>query len=258
MPGDTTGPSSAAETSAGAATAVVVGEVWTLDSVVAPNVDAAFAEAHGRLPRVTFSSDGVVTGSDGCNGFGGTYVLHGERLTVGQLASSDMACESTLTSLFDAAFDDAERTVVADGRLVAHAGPAVLTFAADGGPTGGALLDIRWVLADVELGDIETLVAETGTAPTLVVVGGDGYDEGGGERYRGRAGCIDYRWDPVEHNGNPTVGWRLTTDEDGCDDPAAQDLGTAFANVLRTPEIGVVAGVLIVEGRGGAVLSFSR
>ncbi|MFQ5942689.1 MAG: META domain-containing protein [Anaerolineales bacterium] len=40
-----------------------------------------------------FSEDGSVTGSAGCNNYGGTYAVNGEQISIGPLAVTEMFCE---------------------------------------------------------------------------------------------------------------------------------------------------------------------
>lgn len=44
-------------------------------------------------PRLDFSEDGTVTGTDGCNGISSSYTIEGSRVLVEQFASTLRACE---------------------------------------------------------------------------------------------------------------------------------------------------------------------
>ena len=56
-----------------------------------------FAGETGRTARfVQFRADGVVGGSSGCNRFTGAYTQKGDELTMGPLASTQMACPPEL------------------------------------------------------------------------------------------------------------------------------------------------------------------
>jgi heat shock protein HslJ len=46
-----------------------------------------------REPHITFNAENRVSGSDGCNGFMGSYLLEGEKLTLGEIAGTKMACQ---------------------------------------------------------------------------------------------------------------------------------------------------------------------
>ena len=45
---------------------------------------------------IAFNEDGTVTGSSGCNSFGGEYKVDGDQITFNGLASTLMACEEPL------------------------------------------------------------------------------------------------------------------------------------------------------------------
>ncbi len=45
-----------------------------------------------HAPTVSFTADGRVSGRDGCNGFGGTYRIDGDRLAAGGMSVTAMAC----------------------------------------------------------------------------------------------------------------------------------------------------------------------
>lgn len=84
------------------------------------------------VPNLTFSPDGRVSGSTGCNRFAGSYGLSGEGLRFGPLAGTRMACsvaqsatEAAMTAVLESItrFDATE-----DGQVLFYAGEtAVLT-----------------------------------------------------------------------------------------------------------------------------------
>ena len=43
--------------------------------------------------QITFGEDGTVTGSSGCNGFGGKYIVEGDQITFSEIVSTLMACD---------------------------------------------------------------------------------------------------------------------------------------------------------------------
>lgn len=55
--------------------------------------EATVGPIDGTELTATFTPDGKVSGSSGCNTFTGAYELEGDALTVGPLASTMMACE---------------------------------------------------------------------------------------------------------------------------------------------------------------------
>jgi heat shock protein HslJ len=47
---------------------------------------------HGVKQTITFTADGQVYGDSGCNRFTGKYTTDGDRISIGPLASTMMAC----------------------------------------------------------------------------------------------------------------------------------------------------------------------
>ena len=54
--------------------------------------DAPVAALPAPLVTVKFEAGGQLGGSGGCNSYGGTYQLDGQSLSVGEIASTMMAC----------------------------------------------------------------------------------------------------------------------------------------------------------------------
>jgi heat shock protein HslJ len=52
--------------------------------------------ASGSQASITFGDDGTVSGSTGCNSFGGEYKVDGGQVTFNGLASTLMACDEPL------------------------------------------------------------------------------------------------------------------------------------------------------------------
>ncbi|WP_221585936.1 META domain-containing protein [Microbacterium sp. G2-8] len=55
-------------------------------------VGATFLSSENGRPRLTFSSDGTYSGSDGCNGLQGGYTLDGDTITLAPGLSTLRAC----------------------------------------------------------------------------------------------------------------------------------------------------------------------
>jgi heat shock protein HslJ len=108
------------------ATTELPGTSWTL-------VDLDGAEPVGETtPNITFTEDGTVTGTTGCNTFNGQVTIDGSTLSFGPLATTRMACvdpaASTQEQAFLAALEDVTAYTIDDeGRLVLEGG-APLTF----------------------------------------------------------------------------------------------------------------------------------
>ncbi|MFJ7267336.1 META domain-containing protein [Streptomyces sp. NPDC099050] len=87
--------------------APLVATQWTVDSLIKGDTASSVpAGAEGRA-RFTVGADGTVSGNLGCNRFNASAAVEGNRLTVGPLTSTRMACEGgpgeverALTELF--------------------------------------------------------------------------------------------------------------------------------------------------------------
>jgi len=104
------------------------GTAWVLDS--APGIDLAA----GASPSAAFS-EGRVAGSTGCNRFTGPFALDGDRLELGAIASTRMACAPPVMALEQAYLEALDRVAhwrIEDGSLMLsdEQGKDLLRFAA--------------------------------------------------------------------------------------------------------------------------------
>jgi uncharacterized lipoprotein YbaY/heat shock protein HslJ len=67
----------------------IVDTTWRLESFGAIN---AQLPAAAKPATITFGSNGNVSGSTGCNGYGGSYTVQGDRLTFGPIVGTLIAC----------------------------------------------------------------------------------------------------------------------------------------------------------------------
>ena len=80
---------------------------------------AALNSAGAKAPTARFEA-GRVSGFAGCNQYGGTYTLSGDRLTLGPLIMTKMACAEpamTVENAFAKAFAGELGYTIVDGRL---------------------------------------------------------------------------------------------------------------------------------------------
>jgi heat shock protein HslJ len=68
----------------------LVGTAWTVDTLV--DGQTASSVPTGVRASLSFTPDGKVTGSGGCNHLGGDYSLSGDAITFGEVRSTLMAC----------------------------------------------------------------------------------------------------------------------------------------------------------------------
>lgn len=80
----------------------LAGTSWTLVSYGDPSNPTAAVS--GVDTSLVFSSDGQVSGSMGCNGFGGDYQIKNGQIVFGSIVSTEMACEEPRMSQETATF----------------------------------------------------------------------------------------------------------------------------------------------------------
>lgn len=71
------------------ATSEFLNTYWKLTALKENEITVGEKE---REPHIIFNADNRISGSDGCNSIMGNYKLEGEKLTLGQVASTMMAC----------------------------------------------------------------------------------------------------------------------------------------------------------------------
>jgi heat shock protein HslJ len=89
------------------------------------------ATAGEREVTASFSEDGRLTGSGGCNRYMGGYAVSGESLTIEPLASTRMFCEPEVSdqeARFLATLQASTSWRISDGRLRLTGGAVSLTF----------------------------------------------------------------------------------------------------------------------------------
>jgi heat shock protein HslJ len=160
----------------------VEGPTWRLTYV--RGLDANALGAAARPVTADFKA-GRVSGFSGCNRFFGPYTLDGDRVVIGPLAGSMMACEKpamAVETAVHAALAGTLRYVVADGRLTLLSGAEpVLAFQADPAPT---LESVTWKITGFNNGRQAVVSPLSGT--TLSVTFKDGIAAGS-------AGCNSFR-----------------------------------------------------------------
>ncbi|WP_062209138.1 META domain-containing protein [Demequina oxidasica] len=71
-------------------------------SSTAPDPVGTWGAADNANPQLILSSDGTVTGTDGCNTLNGNWTLEGDTVEFGPFASTRMACPDVDTWLANA------------------------------------------------------------------------------------------------------------------------------------------------------------
>jgi heat shock protein HslJ len=124
---------------------VLGGSEWHLVSM--GRVGAESSIVPGTKITLRFGNDGRVSGSGGCNNYGGSYRVEGDRITFSQLFSTRRACTNTDANRQEgsylSALEVANRFRLSERRLTIYydGGRSVLEFASDApeevGTTGG-------------------------------------------------------------------------------------------------------------------------
>ena len=175
------------------------GPAWRLTSLSGQYHDALAAISRGVTARF---GTGHVAGFSGCNQYAGTYAVRGDRLTVGPLAGTMMACEEPamkIENAFRGAFAGEVRYAIEEDRLTLTSASATLVFQAVPPATleGGT-----WEITAFNNGRHGVVGVVGGT--TLTLSFGDGAVVGGG-------GCNTYRAVYKSDGDRVTIGSLVTT-----------------------------------------------
>ena len=113
----------------------LAGSEWHL--VAMGPVGASSLPAPGARVTLKFGTDGRISGSGGCNSYGGNYRIQGNRLTLSQVFSTKRACldanANKQESQYFAALESADRFRLNRRQLTIYygAGQSALDFASD-------------------------------------------------------------------------------------------------------------------------------
>ncbi|HEX6290517.1 MAG TPA: META domain-containing protein [Herpetosiphonaceae bacterium] len=202
-----------------------------------------------KAPVVTFHDDGRLDGSTGCNSYFGSYAVEGERLTIGQLGQTEMACDGPVMQQEQAFL----QALAAAGSFSATANSLTITYT--GGqlnftlvqpPRAAPLLDTTWQISAFEQGDtVQSLI--TGSQITLKLANGT---------VGGNAGCNHY-------GGAYTVeGQQITFGEIqqtlmACADAGVMEQETRYITALRAVTAWAIDGNNLVLSYDGGALHFT-
>ena len=198
------------------------GVTWALTSFVVNGEKQAVPE--GVTVDATFqAADSTVSGSGGCNRYFGSYTVDGASLTIGQLGSTEMACQgpgSEIESIYLAALPLVRSFTATTEALTLfdESGAAILEYAvAQPAELGG----VTWHATGINngRGGVESVVA--GTDPTAT------FDTTAGT-VSGDAGCNQYNGSVAIDGAAITIGPLMSTKMACADDAATAQEGSFF------------------------------
>ena len=212
--------------STGGSGGTIEGVNWRLTKL--PQGGALVDVPQGVVADARFAG-GRVTGSGGCNSFTGPANVSGSAITIGQLASTEMACDGPagdvervyLANLVAAA----SFTATADAlTLFDEGGTEILVYAAGSANP----LEGDWNVTGYNNGKEAVVSPIVGTELTATFTG---------DQVSGSAGCNQYNGSYTLNGDQVTIG-PLATTRMACEQDV-MDQEAAFLTALQTPGLGV-------------------
>jgi heat shock protein HslJ len=166
----------------------------------------------GAMATLSFGTDDRATGSDGCNAFGGSYMVDGSSLKFGALISTLIACEEAVTTqatAFQKALAETAAFTMTDDALTLSSagGDELATFARQSTDLAGT----SWVVTNYNNGNQAVVGVLAGTELT-VMFGAEG-------QVSGSAGCNTFSGPFKQDGGTIDIG-PLASTLKACSDPA--------------------------------------
>jgi heat shock protein HslJ len=201
-------------------------------------------------PTMVFDPGGTVSGTNGCNTYSGRFATDGDKITIGQTASTAMGCEadrSAQESAFNAAFGAATTWKQAeDGTLHLTGGAEIVAVPAGAAPSSSAaggtasLVDTSWTATSING------VAVGAIVPTLKFDPGTASGNSGCNTYNGT-----YRVDGKTIAFGPLISTKMACVG------AGNDVESAFVAALQGASTWSIAGdgTLHLEGVAPIVLA---
>jgi len=244
-----------AGTSTPGAAAGLTGVSWSLESYLDGN-GTLVPVLPGTEVSARFGDDSRVTGSAGCNQYGGDYRQNGTALSVSSLAQTLKFCEEPKGIMeqearFMEILGSAAGWRIENGRLLLTdaAGAAVLAFVKEAPRT---LAGTSWTLASLAGEDGAMAPVLTGTTVTAAF--------GTDSRLGGSAGCNHYGADYTRSGANLTIGPAVRTEMYCTNPPGIMEQEDRYLALLaNVTSYRVEGGLLVLAGREGTdLLAFER
>jgi heat shock protein HslJ len=167
----------------------------------------------GTEITVQFAADGNLGGSGGCNSYGATYAVDGSQLTISQVVSTMMACDTPImdqeTQYFTALGSTASYTISGETLTLSDSAGASLAVFAAGQPTPD-LAGTSWLVMAYDRGENATTPVISGTDLTAEF-GDDG-------NVTGSSGCNDFFAPYTQEGASITIG-AVGSTRMSCPDP---------------------------------------
>jgi heat shock protein HslJ len=217
------------------------GPTWRLVSLSGKEERAMATSPRGVTARFL---SGRVEGFSGCNSYGGTYTIEGDRVTLGPLTGTMMACPEpamALENAFKAAFVGTIRFAIAEDRLtvMTEAG-GTLVFQAE---SPAALEGVTWEITGFNNGRRAVVSPILGTALTLSFRDGVAV---------GHSGCNTYRAGYTRDGNRLTIGAAAATRK-ACAAEGVMDQEQQFLAALQSASTWTIRGdVLDLQRADGA------
>ena len=168
----------------------------------------------------------AVTGSSGCNSYGGSVQLSGDRISFGSLSQTDIGCGeplATVERLFMAALARVERGTRDGASLRLSGSGVVLTFGPIPPTPDSQLVGTLWRLESIVSAD--TAMSASGSDLATLRFGADGI-------LRGSTGCGDFAVRFAGDEASATIE-PISLATDGCSGPFVT-IGEAVRDTLTT------------------------
>jgi heat shock protein HslJ len=219
---------------------------WRLTS---GSVDGRAIPVPAAAPISLKLSGTAVTGSSGCNSYGGSAQLSGDRISFGSLSQTDIGCGeplATVERLFMAALSRVERVTRDNAGLRLSGSGVVLTFGPIPATPDSQLVGTLWRLESIMSAD--TAMSASGSDQATLRFGADGI-------LHGSTGCGDFAVAFATGEASATIE-AISLATNGCSEPFVT-IGGAIRDTLATGATARVAqDRLIVDGPNGLSLQY--
>jgi heat shock protein HslJ len=189
-----------------------------------------------------------VSGTSGCNRYGGPYHLEGNKLTFGNLFSTQMACEQPFMNLeaaYLAALGKVDKMDLQADGLTLSGGGVSLSYAAESPPQPSSLNGTKWVLDAIGEGGDAVSSPLGGTEVTLELeADGSAHGNGGCNRF-----TVDFELDGPQIRFGPIASTKMS-----CEQPVMDQEAKVLQGLDKAASWDIQQNVLTLYDAGGEYL----